>query len=418
MSDLKPNKTTYIYIGILFLISIIAYGFLIRSFTITDIKMLLFWTILTIIVESLLIPLTNNSIGVSVGSAINLASIVVGGPLLGTTSSFLGLLFRCPNVPEYGCTHLFNTPYYVTVFNVSQSIIVTSVMGIIYIGTGGKIGEFFLPQTILIVILGTIFNTIIISGLMSLLNKQQFIKVWYSNIKGTFASSLAVGIIGIIIALAFIGYGYWAVLLFFGPLLLARYSFKLYIETRNLYLSTIQAFNSAMEAKDPYTSGHASRVESYAVKLAEAYGLSYEKIQNIKNAAILHDIGKIGINDNILNKATALTQKEYEDIRRHPSIGAEIISKVDFLKKISGIVRYHHERYDGKGYPNGLSGDDIPMEAYILSIADSYDAMTSDRPYRDALTKEEALQEIINNAGTQFHPDLAEKFADILRERE
>lgn len=418
MSELEPNKKTYTYIGMLFILAIISYGFLIQNFTITDLKMLLFWTILTIIVESLLIPLPNNEMGVSVGSAINLASIVVGGPLLGTTASFLGLLFRCFKVPEYGYTHVFNTPYYVTIFNLCQSIIVTTAMGIIYIGTGGRVGEFFILQTILIVVVGTIFNTIIISGLISLLNKQQFIRVWYSNIKGIFGSALAVGTIGIIIALAFISYGYWAVILFFGPLLLARYSFKLYIETRNLYLSTIQAFNSAMEAKDPYTFGHASRVEQYAVKLAEAYGLSYEKIQDVKNAAILHDIGKIGINDNILHKATTLTQIEYEEIMRHPSIGAEIINNVDFLKKISKIVRYHHERYDGKGYPDSLSGDDIPIEAYILSIADSYDAMTSDRPYRKALSKEEALHEIVNNAGTQFHPALAEKFADILSKQE
>lgn len=411
---MKPDKRTKIYIIITFLLSISLYGFLIQHFTITDFKMLLFWTILTIVVESLLISLPNNDMGVSVGSAINLAAIIVGGPLLGTTASFLGILLRCPKITKHGFVHLFNTPYYVTIFNISQSIIVTSAMGIIYLGTGGKTGGFFFQQTILIVVFGTIFNTIIISGLMSILNKERFIKVWYSNIKGVVASALAVGTIGIIIALAYISYGYGAVLLFFGPLLLARYSFKLYMETRNLYFSTIEALNSSMEAKDPYTSGHASRVEKYAVKLAEAYGLPYEKIQNLKNAAILHDIGKIGINDNILNKATKLTQSEYEEIMRHPSIGAEIISKVDFLKKISGVIKHHHERYDGKGYPDGLAGEDIPIEACILAIADSYDAMTSDRPYRKALSKEEAIQEIKKNAGTQFHPLIAEKLSEIL----
>ncbi|MDR7857602.1 HD-GYP domain-containing protein [Tissierella sp.] len=413
---MKPDRKTYIYIGVLFILAIITYGFLIRNFTITDIKMLLFWTVLTIIVESLLIMLPNDSTGVSVGSAINLASIIVGGPLLGTTASFIGLLFRCPRVPKYGYTHLLNTPYYITIFNVSQSIIVTSAMGLIYLGAGGKIGGFSLFLTILIVVLGTIFNTVIISKLIALLNNQKFTKIWFSNIYGIIGSIIGVGTIGIIIALAFISYGYGAVILFFGPLLLARYTFKLYMETRNLYLSTIQAFNSVMEAKDPYTSGHASRVEKYATRLAEAYGLSYVKIQNVKNAAILHDIGKIGVNDNILNKSAKLTKLEYEEIMKHSSIGAEIISKVDFLKKISGIIMYHHERYDGKGYPEGISGDDIPIEACILAIADSYDAMTSDRPYREALNKEEALQEIINNAGTQFHPALAEKFVDMLNE--
>ncbi|HZK33100.1 MAG TPA: HD-GYP domain-containing protein, partial [Tissierellaceae bacterium] len=245
-----------------------------------------------------------------------------------------------------------------------------------------------------------------------------FLTTWYDNIKGTFASAIAVGSIGIIIALAFIGYGYWAVILFFGPLLLARYSFKLYMETRNLYISTIQALNSTIEAKDPYTFGHAARVESYAVQLAEAYGLPFDSIQNIKDAAVLHDIGKIGINDNILNKTTKLTEAEYEEIMKHPVIGAEMIGKVDFLKEASEIIMHHHERYDGKGYPDGLKGDETPIESYILAIADSYDAMTTDRPYRDALTKEEAFEEIKDNSGTQFHPELAKTFCEILEGKE
>ena len=414
---MKPDKRTKIYIGIIFLLAILAYGFLIQHFTISDFKMLVFWAALAVIVESLLVLLPNNDIGVSVGSAVNLASIIVGGPLLGTTASFLGLLFRCPKTKEHGFLHLFNTSYYITIFNISQSIIVTSAMGIIYVGTGGRVGGFSLLQTIIIMLIGTVFNSIIISGLISSLEKQNFIRTWYSNIKGTFASAIAVGSIGIIIALAFIGYGYWAVILFFGPLLLARYSFKLYMETRTMYLSTIEAFNSAMEAKDTYTFGHASRVEEYAVKLAEAYGLSFARIQHIKDAAILHDIGKIGVSDNILNKTARLSGEEYDEIKKHPTIGAEIVGKVDFLQRAAEIVRHHHERYDGRGYPDGLSGDKIPIEACILAIADSYDAMTTDRPYRGALTREEALEEIRTNAGTQFHPELANIFCKVFKSK-
>lgn len=414
---MEPNKKTKIYISTILLLAVLNCGFLIYNFIIINLKMLIFWTVLTIIVESLLIPLPNNEVGVSVGSAVNLASIIVGGPLLGTTASALGFLFRCPKFKGRGYKHALNTPYYVTIFNVSQSIIVTSIMGLVYIATGGKVGGFSLLQTILVMLIGTVLNSIIISGLISSLEKQKFINTWYSNIKGTFPSAIAVGSIGIIIALAFIGYGYWAVILFFGPLLLARYSFKLYMETRTLYLSTIQAFNSVMEAKDTYTFGHASRVEKYAVELAEAWELSFDKIQGIRDAAILHDIGKIGINDNILNKITKLTEAEYNEIKKHPTIGAEIIGKVNFLSSTSEIVKHHHERYDGKGYPDGLAGDEIPIEACILAIADSYDAMTTDRPYRIALTKEEALEEIKKNVGTQFHPEFAKTFCGILESR-
>lgn len=411
---MKLNKKAYVYIAFLFVLAISIYSFLIIKFDISSLKMLLFWALLSIVVESLLIPLPNNTVGVSVGYAVNIATIIVGGPLMATTSAFLGFLFRAPRIKGRGFVHTLNLPLHKTIFNVSQSVIVTSSIGLLYILSGGKVGQFTLLPTIIILILGVLLNTIFISGFLSLANEQKFIGIWINNLRGMVISVIAVGTMGIIVALAFIGYGYGAVLLFFGPLLLARFSFRLYVDMRNLYLSTIQALNKTIEAKDPYTSGHASRVEKYAVQLAETYGLSNKQIQDIKTASILHDIGKIGVNDYILNKSTKLTQLEFLEIMKHPSIGADIIKKVDFLKNIPQIVKYHHERYDGLGYPEGIAGDRIPIEACILAIADSYDAMTSDRPYRKALCKEDALVEISVNAGTQFHPTLAQAFVTML----
>ena len=411
---MKLDKRAKFYIGGLFLISIFMMAYLFNNYYISSMFMLIFWSVLTIIVESLLIALPNNSVGVSVGSAINLASIIVGGPLIGTISAALGFLFRFPNVPEKGRVHLLNTPFYKTIFNVSQSIIGTAIMSLAYLYWGGRIGHFHFPQAIFILLLGMVINSSIISALMSILNKEDFIKIWIANIRGVIWSALAVGTLGIIIAIAYIGYGYGAVLLFFGPLLLARYSFRLYVDMRNLYISTIQTLSKTIEARDPYTSGHANRVEEYSVMLAKEIGLSTEKIRDIKTAALLHDIGKIAIDDSILNKSSRLTSEEYAQIMKHPGVGADIISKMDFFKNIKEIVRYHHERYDGKGYPEGLVGDDIPLEACILAIADAYDAMTSDRPYRQALDKGQALKEIEKNAGTQFHPDLAKTFVSIM----
>ncbi|MBC8587882.1 HD-GYP domain-containing protein [Paratissierella segnis] len=411
---MKLNLKTKIYIGLLSVFAILIYSFMLESSYNTDIKLLIFWTILSIIVESLLIPLPNNAVGVSVGYAINIASLIVGGPLIATTSSFLGVLCRVAKVTGKGYIHTFNLPLYKTVFNVSQSIIVTTTIGLIYIFVGGKVGEFNLIPTIVILLFGVLLNTVLISGFLSVSNNTKFFKTWGTNIKGVFPSAVAVGSLGVIMALAYISYGYGAVILFFGPLLLARYSFKLYVEMRNLYISTIQALNKTIEAKDSYTSGHASRVEELAVRLGEDYNLPFDKIEDLKTAAILHDIGKIGIHDSILNKAAELSQEELQEIMKHPSIGAEIIDKVDFLKNITPIIKHHHERYDGKGYPDGLKGDEIPIEACILTIVDSYDAMISDRPYRKALSKEEALEEIRVNAGTQFHPELAERFVSIM----
>lgn len=411
---MELNRKAYTYIGVLFIFAVIIYRYLLTIYEFGDFSMLIFWSILAIIAESLLILLPNNNVGVSVGFAISLASIIVGGPLIGTTVSFIGVMLRTPKIVGRGYVNIFNSPLYKTTFNISQSIIVTSIIGLVYNITGGVVGEFRLIPTIIVLILDIVLNTTSISGFLTFATGQSFYKVWLSNVKGMFASAIAVGTMGIIIALAYISYGYGAVLLFFGPLLLARYSFKLYIDMRNLYLSTIQALNKTIEAKDSYTSGHAARVEEYAVELAEAYKLPYDSIQNIKTASILHDIGKIGINDSILNKATKLSKEEYQLIMQHPGIGAEIISKVDFLKDITGIIKHHHERYDGMGYPDGLSGKDIPIEACILTIADSFDAMTTDRPYRMALTHDQALEEIRRNAGTQFHPELANKFISLM----
>jgi putative nucleotidyltransferase with HDIG domain len=408
------NVKSKSYIAFLAITATLIYIYIVINYSIPNIWMLIFWSGLAITVESLLIPMPSNNVGVSVGYAINIASIIVGGPLLATTSAGLGFLLRAPKITGRGYVHILNLPPHKSVFNVSQSIIVTAFISLTYVRIGGEIGKFSIFPTLVILLLGIILNTTIISGYLTSSTGQKFHVVWINNVKGMIISAVAVGTMGIIIALAFIGYGYGAVILFFGPLLLARYSFKLYIEMRNLYLSTIQALNKTVEAKDPYTSGHANRVEKFAVELAEAYHLPFESVQNIKTASILHDIGKIGINDSILNKATRLSQEEFHEIMRHPSIGADIISKVDFLKDITTIVKHHHERFDGKGYPDGLHGDEIPIEAAILTIADSYDAMTSDRPYRKALTQEEAFEELKRNAGTQFHPQLVETFISIM----
>lgn len=412
---MELNTKAKVYLSSLSISAIILYIVFLKKFNIPDYRMLLFWIILAIIVESLLIFLPKNSVGVSVGYAINIATVIVGGPLLATTASSLGLLFRFPKINGRGYVHVLNTQLYKTVFNISQSIIVNGIISIVYIRTGGVVGEFSFIPTVIILVLGTLINTAIISGFLNTVTGQAFYRVWFNNVKGMFASAVAVGTMGIIIALAFIGYGYGAVLLFFGPLLLARYSFKLYIDMRSLYLSTIDALNKAVEAKDQYTSGHAGRVEELSVQLAELYGLSYDSVENIKTAALLHDLGKIAINDSILNKAGRLTQEEYEQIMLHPTKGSDIISKVDFLKDVSMIIKHHHERYDGKGYPDGMRGEDIPIEACVLTIVDSYDAMTTDRPYRSAMTNEEALEEIRKNMGTQFHPLLAEKFIDMMK---
>ncbi len=193
---------------------------------------------------------------------------------------------------------------------------------------------------------------------------------------------------------------------------------RLYEEQQKTYLDTVQAMVSAIEASDAYTRGHSDRVTRYSVALAKKLGLPQDVIDRLEQAAILHDIGKIGIDVNLLHKKGKLTASDFDVLKLHPSIGVRILEPIGFLAPIRDIIEQHHERYDGKGYPNGLKGTQSLPEARILAVCDTYDAMTSDRPYRKALPHEIAIQEIKDHAGTQFDPLIAEAFVGLCESAE
>jgi putative two-component system response regulator len=169
-----------------------------------------------------------------------------------------------------------------------------------------------------------------------------------------------------------------------------------------------------VEEKDEYTEGHLRRLQWYSGELAAAAGLDELQIRAIRYGGLLHDIGKIGVSETILRKPGALTPDEMEQMRQHPIIGARLISELRFAKNVAPIVRGHHERWDGKGYPDGLVSEDIPIGARIISIVDAYDAMTTDRPYRTALSHQEAISRLCAGAGTQFDPHLLDIFVAML----
>lgn len=177
---------------------------------------------------------------------------------------------------------------------------------------------------------------------------------------------------------------------------------------RTSFINSITSLALALEAKDEYTSGHSLRVSRISIFLAKEMGLPKEITEKIRLAGLLHDIGKIGISNTILNKREALTAEEFEQIKRHPEIGERILEPVVDDKIILQMVRMHHERYNGEGYPDRLSGDLIPPEAQIIALSDSFDAMTSDRPYRKAMTQGAAIEEIIKETGVKFSADLIE----------
>lgn len=187
-------------------------------------------------------------------------------------------------------------------------------------------------------------------------------------------------------------------------------------QTERISLQTIKTLSATVETKNIYSKGHSQRVADYSALIAGALGWEEERIRNLRNAAYMHDVGMIGIPDSIVNKPTKLTEEEYAVIQRHALIGADILKNITLIEHVADVAHYHHERYDGTGYPEGLMGEAIPIEARIVSVADSYDAMNSKRIYREALAKEEIICELERCSGTQFDPVIAETFVRLIRE--
>jgi HD-GYP domain-containing protein (c-di-GMP phosphodiesterase class II) len=184
----------------------------------------------------------------------------------------------------------------------------------------------------------------------------------------------------------------------------------LYQEVKEAFYCTAMALAEAIEKRDPYTGGHTKRVMDYSITIGKAMGLSKRELENLELAAILHDVGKIGVKDDILLKRGRLSPEELEEMIRHTKYGAEILNHLRHLRDVALGVKGHHERFDGKGYPDSLSGEEIPLIARIIAVADSFDAMTSDRPYRKAVDLERAFEELKNNMGTQFDRKVVEAF--------
>ncbi len=191
--------------------------------------------------------------------------------------------------------------------------------------------------------------------------------------------------------------------------------FKQLEETR---FEAIMALGEALEAKDLTTGRHSDRLLRFAIRVAERLGLTEDERDRLRYAAVLHDIGKIGIPESILQKPGKLTDEEYEIMKGHAALGAELVKKISFLEPVSPLILSHHEWYNGKGYPQGLSGEDIPIEARIVAVMDAYDAMISDRPYRKALDDGYALKELKDFAGRQFDPKVVDEFINVLEESE
>lgn len=370
------------------------------------------FAILCIIADLLPVRLPRGGF-VTVSFAIVYGCLIVAGP---HTAAVIAVIGGLASSIQRRC--IFQN----AIFNCSQIFITVCISGLVYISAGGVVANMqqwsMVTPFVLGVIVYFLFNSSLVTLAVSLSKGARFSSIWLENIKRIIPSYVALTPMAYLIAVIYSTTGGFGLAFFLIPLLLARYSFKQYVTMREVYLGTISALAALVDAKDSYTRGHSERVRNISMAVARELRIPEDYVELVQFAALLHDIGKVGIREDILNKPGPLTQLEFAEIKQHPAIGEQVIHKIEFLSEVSVIVRAHHERLDGEGYPDGKEGEEIPLGARILSVADAYDAMTSDRPYRKALSHEEAICRLIECKGTQFDGQVVDAFLDVIRREE
>ncbi|MBE3093025.1 MAG: HD-GYP domain-containing protein [Chloroflexi bacterium] len=405
-----------IYIGVTIASAIALFIYLIPSLpSLSNIWLvLIFFLAISAFAEFIPVDLPVSG-AVSIGFPIDFVLILVYGPAFAILITALGALIG--EIIER------KVSWYKIIFNASQFALSAGIAGMAYQGLGGVVGAVNLTNYIIPAIVCAIVYYLVNSNLfifvIHLAEGISLWSIWKTRLKGIIATYIALAPIGFIMAMVYVTIGIWGIILFFFPLILARRSFELYTKMRKVYLETIRALAAAIDAKDPYTKGHSERVSETSVALAQELNLSDRDIENIEYTALLHDIGKIGIADSILGKKDSLTSQEFDKIKEHTIMGANIIEPVDFLKNSYKAIYHHHEKYNGKGYPDGIKSEDIPILARIIAVADAYDAMGSDRPYRKKLNKDKILKELKDQSGKQFDPKVVKALISVLdKERE
>ncbi len=407
MEEKLPQKAI-IYIAILALsaLAVIIYAAYIMEWPRVYWFSVLVFLILIIVSESFPVPLPRGG-KVTVSFATIAASILLFQPLIVILISISVELFLL----------LKNTNRIKHLFNIFQFIVCTGLASIaynLYAPTEPDLTFANFSAFIFSMMLLFILNHTFVTLILAFTQEEKPYTIWLTNIKWCTLQFLSMAPLGVLIAFIYINIGFWGLVLFLLPLIIARHSFQSYMDMRQTFLDTIKSLSLAIDAKDPYTKGHSSRVADYATLLAREMKWPEDKIEFLSYVALIHDVGKVAVPENILKKDSLLTNEEFDIMKKHSQAGAEVIKGVRFFAAGSGIIKHHHERWDGSGYPDKLEGENITLGARILAVADAYDAMTSDRQYRKALAPLEAIKELQDCSGTQFDPSVVKAFTRII----
>ncbi|HSL20438.1 MAG TPA: HD domain-containing phosphohydrolase [Vicinamibacterales bacterium] len=410
---------TVVLVGAVLLLAFFPYSHFARPFIFV---MMLVLSSLTSMFKVQL-PLTRSGSTMSVSYAVDFASLLLLGPhetmLVATASAWSQCTFRIRE----------RNPVHRTLFSMACLAITVQGAGHVYLWLGGVPGDIalsMLPKP-LVGAATTYFviNTFTIATAIALSTRQPLFKVWNENFLWS-APSYFVGAIAAALASWVVqSSSLWFVPLALAPLYLTYRTYKVYLgriederrhvqQMSDLHLATIEALALAIDAKDQTSQTHIRRVQLYAASLARSLDMAENEIQGVKTAALLHDIGKLAVPEHILSKPGPLTQEEFQKIRAHPKVGAEIIGAVPFPYPVSPLILSHHERWDGKGYPHGLRGEEVPLGARILSVVDYFDALMAERPYHKAMSQESAVALLRQEAGKGLDPVIVDRFIEML----
>jgi putative nucleotidyltransferase with HDIG domain len=340
--------------------------------------------------------------------------MILGGPLAAALVSLVGTTDEREirgRVPWYG-----------TLYNHAAAAAAAGVAGMAFDLTaravvGNPLAEFLLALAASAVFLALTWVLAVVA--VAARTGDAMRTIWAQDVSGVAANLVGLAPLAWLMAQVFQlpgGVGWWATPLFIVPLFTTRLAYARYVETRELFEQTIEALAKAVDARDPYTRNHSSRVSHIAEAMCRVMRLPEAEIEKIKWAGLLHDIGKIGIRDNVLLKEGPLDKRERILMNQHPTIGAEIVAPASQLSTEAPLIRSHHEWFNGSGYPEGIEALGIPLGARILTIADAYEAMTSSRPYRKTpLTHEQAVDQLEKFSGIQFDPDIVPVLVNLDR---
>jgi hypothetical protein len=351
---------------------------------------------------------TGQNARVSVGFIVALASVAVIGPHGAGVIGLAGAL-----APVQGGMRVVKR-----VFNAAQFSLAALIAGVTFAAvlgedprrvvlTGLPVGQ-VLAAAVAASIVYYVVNMSLVAGVISLTTGLSLRRVWVGSLSPTVVAYVGYGLLGLLMAELYVEIGVLAAVLFLAPMLVARAAFANYAQLRETYDSTVRALVQAVETKDYYTRGHSERVSRVTEMIAREYGMREDRVQVIRIAGMLHDVGKLGVPTKILQKQGKLNQLEFEAIKLHPLRGYEMLCEIDFLTEALTGVYHHHERLDGRGYPMGLRDDEIPEFARIIMVADAFDSMTSTRSYRLAKTVDEAVTELRRCETIQFDPRIVD----------